>query len=505
MLDVNSKRIAKNTLLLYVRMLLTMIISLYTSRIVLDVLGVEDFGIYNIVAGVLVLFSFLETSLSSATQRFLNFYMGKADDRMIKKVFSTSLTIHMLLVFLTILLAETIGLWFLNTKLNIPENRIYAANWVYQLALVSTCLRIITIPYQSNIIANEKMSFYAYVGIGEGLLKLGFVLLLNKIAYDNLIMYTGALSILSFIVLLFFAVFNIINYSTTRYSFYWDNSLFKEILSFAGWGLFGQLANIGSIQGANILLNLFFSVTLNAAMGIANAVSSAAYAFVSNFQMAFRPQIVKSYAANDREYFIKLIMNSSKYSYYLLLLLCVPIYLNIDYILDLWLVDVPEYAGIFCQLIILYLLVDSIQAPLWMAVHATGKIRNYQVLMGSLTLLNIPTSYLLLLNGFSPPTVILARIIYNIVTYVARINYLREHLNFPSIKYTSVVLGKAFFVTILSFLGIFAISELFRLPSGSIIFITMNCLIVLLTIAFFGLSKDDKNLILYYLKKYINE
>ncbi|MBM3456696.1 MAG: lipopolysaccharide biosynthesis protein, partial [Bacteroidetes bacterium] len=236
MLDVNSKRIAKNTLLLYVRMLLTMIISLYTSRIVLDVLGVEDFGIYNIVAGVLVLFSFLETSLSSATQRFLNFYMGKADDRMIKKVFSTSLTIHMLLVFLTILLAETIGLWFLNTKLNIPENRIYAANWVYQLALVSTCLRIITIPYQSNIIANEKMSFYAYVGIGEGLLKLGFVLLLNKIAYDNLIMYTGVLSILSFIVLLFFAVFNIINYSTTRYSFYWDNSLFKEILSFAGWG-----------------------------------------------------------------------------------------------------------------------------------------------------------------------------------------------------------------------------------------------------------------------------
>lgn len=500
-MDLNSKRIAKNTLVLYVRMLVTKLISLYIARIVLDVLGVEDFGIYNIVAGVLVLFSFLEVSLTTATQRFLNFYMGKEDNTMVKRVFSLSLTIHILLAVLIIILAETIGLWFLNTQLNIPENRISAANWVFQLALLSTCLRIIRIPYQSNIIANEKMSFYAYMGIIEVLLKLVFVLLFSKLTYDKLILYAGFLSMLSFIMLVLFAVFNIIHYSTTRYSLYWDKSLFKEMLGFSGWGLFGQLASVGSIQGANILLNLFFSVTLNAAMGIANAVSNAAYAFVSNFQMAFRPQIVKSYAANDREYFINLIMNASRYSYYLLLLLSVPIYFNIDYILGLWLVDVPEYAGIFCQLTILYLLVDSIQAPLWMAVHATGKIKNYQITMGSITLLNIPTSYMLLSYGFGPPVVLLVRVMYNIVTFVARVQYLKAHLNFPARRYLITLVFKALVVTSISVLSLFAILMLLKMSVGSFIFIVICILITLIVIILFGISRNHKNLIIsHYFK-----
>jgi len=502
MLDLNSKRIAKNTLVLYVRMLVTMIISLYIARIVLDVLGVEDFGIYNIVAGVLVLFSFLEVSLSSATQQFLNFYMGKADDRMVKKVFSTSLTMHMLLVFLTILFAETIGLWFLNTQLNIPENRIFAANWVFQLTLVSICLRIITIPYQSNIIANEKMQFYAYVGIFEVLLKLVFVLLLNRIAYDKLILYSSFHGILSIISLLFLVGYNISKYSITRFSFYWNKTLFKEMLSFSGWNILVQGANIGSIQGANILLNLFFSVTLNAAMGIANAVSSAAYAFVSNFQMAFRPQLVKSYAGNDREYFTNLTINASRYSYYLMLLLSVPIFFNIDYVLNIWLVDVPEYAGIFCQLIILYLLVDSVQAPLWMAYYATGKIKNYQITMGLIILLNIPTAYILLSYGFEPHVVLYVRVMYNIVTFVARVQYLKAHLNFPARQYLTTVVFKAIIVTSISVLSLFAILKLLKMSGGSFIFTVICILITLIVILLFGISRNDKNLIIsHFFKK----
>jgi O-antigen/teichoic acid export membrane protein len=492
MLDLDSRRIAKNTLVLYVRMLVTMIISLYVARIVLEVLGVEDFGIYNIIAGVIVLFSFLEASLSTATQRYINFYMGKDDIAMVKRVFSLSLTIHALLAIIVVLLAETIGIWFLNTQLNIPESRVDAANWVFQLTLLSTCLRIIRIPYQANIIANERMSFYAYMGILEVILKLLLVIILSKLAYDKLILYASIISLLSLIMLVSFVVYNLIYYSLTRYTYYWDKSLFKEILGFSGWSLFGQVASLSSIQGANILLNMFFSVTLNAAMGIASTVSAAAYAFISNYQIAFRPQIVKSYAANDREYFINLILSSSKYSYFLFLILSVPIYFNIEYILDLWLVNVPEYAGIFCQLIILYLLIDSIQAPLWIAIQARGDIRNYQLIMSSMVLFNLPISYYLLFSGYSAEVVLYVRVLINILTYCARILYLKIAMKLPVKKYMDEVFVKVLYVTSISFSLPYFINGLNIYHKNSLFHIVISLIIASFIVLLFGLKKNER-------------
>lgn len=436
--------------MLYFRMLLTMAVTLYTSMVVLKTLGVDDFGIYNIVGGVVVLFSFLNNAMSTATQRFLNFEMGRGAEGDVNRMFSMSMTAHLSIALIVVLLSETIGLWFLNTQLNIPADRMNAANWVYQFTILTFCIQIIRVPYNASIIAYEKMSFYAYISIIEVVLKLLIVFLLLLFGWDKLQLYAVLTCGVTFIILILYKLYCNKAFTTCRYSFFWDKSLYKKLMSFSGWSLFGSVANVGAQQGLNILLNIFFGVAINAAMGIANQVSSAVFGFVSNFQTAFNPQIVKSYAMNDREYFMNLIFQSSKFSYYLLLLLSIPLLICTDFILQVWLTNVPEYTAPFCRLIILFLLVDAISAPLWMSVQATGDIRNYQILIGSLILLNFPLAYLVLKLGYPPESVLIVRVLINLLTYVVRIFYLRSKIDLPSGKYIREVILVVSLVTLLA-------------------------------------------------------
>jgi O-antigen/teichoic acid export membrane protein len=467
-------------------------VSLYTSRIVLKALGVEDYGVYNIVGGIVAMFSFLNTAMSSATQRFLNFEMGRGDHEEVKKVFSMSMTTHISIALLVIIFGETIGLWFLNSQLNIPEDRMNAANWVYQFSILTFCIQIICVPYSATIIANEKMSFYAYISIIEVTLKLISVFVLLHIGWDKLKLYAALTCGVSLISLAVYRQYCTRVFNTCNYNYFWNAPLYKKLISFSGWSLFGSLANVGAQQGLNIFVNIFWGVTVNAAMGIANNVSTSMYGFVANFQTAFKPQIIKSYASNDRIYFMNLIFQASMFSYFLLFLLAVPVLISIDFILKIWLHIVPEHSASFCRLIILFLLIDAISSPLWMSVQATGKIRNYQILMSSLIFLNLPLAYIILKFGYPPESALIVRVIINLVTYITRIIYLRPRIGLPVRLYLHEVILPVSLVTIIALPLPLIVNQYFTDWSRFIITTIATLLSSLLCIYFLGLKKGEK-------------
>lgn len=446
----NNKRIAKNTLMLYVRMILIMLVSLYTSRVILKALGVEDFGLYNVVGGVVVLFTFINNAMVTSTQRFLNFEIGRNDIEEAQKVFSASLNIHFLIAGIFFLLAETVGLWFLNQYIQIPDGRETAANWVYQFSVIVSILNIVRSPYNAAIIAHEHMSFYAYVSIIEVILKLAIVYMVYLFA-DRLIAYAFLMMLVTLIVLGAYYIFCRKKYQICKYRFEYDKKRYLSLASFSGWSLFGSLANMGASQGINIILNMFFGVAVNAAMGIANQVNAAVYQFVSSFQTAFNPQIIKSYAAGDRTYFISLIMNTSRYSFLLLFLLALPIYICCPEILSIWLGTVPEYAVEFCRLMLLFLLIDAVQGPLWVSAQATGKIKNYQILMSVLILLNLPITYVLLVFFKNPEIALIVRVAVNFITAVARVIYLNHLYDFPIWIYMKEVIFRCLLVLLVAY------------------------------------------------------
>ena len=394
--ESNSKRIAKNTLLLYFRMILIMVVSLYTSRIILNELGVEDFGIYNLVAGVVILFSFLSNAMITATQRYLSIAIGKKDEKYIQAVFSTSLLSHFFLIFFIFLAAETIGLWLINAKLEIPADRMSATNFVYQLAILTTCVNIIRIPYNASIIANERMSFFAYVSIVETFLKLAVVWALAITPGDKLVIYSFLLLLVAIVIDIAYWYYCQRFLLANKFYLKTNKKLFVELTSFSVWNLFGGLADIGYKQGTNIILNLFWGVSINAVLGITNQIRNALVPFIGNLQLAVNPQMVKSYALGDYEYFKILVYRISKYSYFLMLIIVFPIIFNIDLILELWLKNPPEHTAIFAILTSVYCLVDSLTGPLWAAMQAGGKIKRFQIVTGICLLLNLPVSYLFL-------------------------------------------------------------------------------------------------------------
>lgn len=472
-----------------------MAVSLYTSRIVLNTLGVTDFGIYNIVGGVVVLFSFFNNAMSNATQRFLNFELGKKDFEQLKKVFSASLNVHISIAIIILILSETVGLWFVNTQLNLPTDRIGAANWVYQFSILTFMVGVIQVPYNATIIAHEQMSFFAYISIIEVSLKLVVVFLLQYIGFDKLNLYSVLIFAVSIIVITIYKLYCKKRYLSTRYSFIWDASLYKQLLSFSGWSLFGSVANVGKAQIINILLNIFHGVTVNAAMGITNQVSNALNGFVSNFQLAFNPQIVKSYAADERDYLMKLIFQTSKYSYFLLFFLSFPILLNMEYVLTIWLKSYPQYTVVFCQLTIIYLLIESISGPLWMSIHATGKIKKYNITISSVVLLNVPLSYILLKLEIVPYSVLWVNIGISILSLFVKFYFLKKLMNFPVIEFINKVILKILFVTILSFPVPYLVVKFIN--SGLVEFIIISlvcCIFVALSIFAMGIDKTERKI-----------
>ena len=500
----NNKRIAKNTAMLYIRMLLIMAVTLYTSRVVLEVLGVEDFGIYNIVGGVVVLFSFINNAMATATQRFLNFELGRNDIKEVGRIFSMSMTAHISIALLVLLLAETIGLWFLLTQMNIPDGRMNAAVWCYQFSILTTCVQIIRVPYNACIIAYERMSFYAYISILEVILKLLIVFLLSIGGFDKLILYSILMFLVTVAVCYAYKIVCNRNFNISRYSFFWDKILYKKLMSFSGWSLFGSAANVGAQQGLNILLNIFCGVTVNAAMGIANQVSHAVYSFVSNFQVAFNPQIVKSYASGDKAYFERLIFQASKFSFFLLFIISLPFLLKCDFVLSVWLKEVPEYAVPFTQLILIFLMIDAISAPLWISVQAMGNIRNYQILMSFLILLNLPLGYLVLYCGLKPESVLVIRVLVNVVTYIVRIGYLKRRIAFPVWQYMKEVLGISLLVAILSTPIPLFINKLYPSWQGFVITTIVSIFCVLTVTFFVGFTKAEKVYVQNIIRRKLN-
>lgn len=448
MISFDNRRIAKNTLALYVRMGVTMLVSLFTSRVVLQTLGVEDFGIYNVVGGVVVLFSFLNAAMSSATQRFLNFELGRKDFAQVGRVFSMSMSVHFAIAGAVLLLAETLGLWFLNAQLNIPAERMAAANWVYQFSVASTLLGIMLVPYNATIIAYERMTFYAWASIATTFLRLGIVYLLVIGNADKLVLYAA----LTFAVGVLMQIVHVVYCRrafprTAIYRPFRDKKLFRELVSFSGWSLFGGVANMANSQGINMVMNIFCGVGVNAAMGIANQVNAAVYQFVGNFQTAFNPQIVKLYSAGNHDAFIRLIFRASKFSYFLMLLLALPLMLNAEFVLSVWLGDVPAHATAFARWTLVFLLADALAGPLWISVQATGKIRNYQLVVSAFIFANLPLCVLLLRFGFAPEWVLACRAFINFTILFWRVFYLRGKVGLPSWKYLREVVGKVLCVS----------------------------------------------------------
>lgn len=448
----NTKRIAKNTLMLYVRMLFGMLVSLYTSRVVLQALGVEDYGIYNVVGGVVTMFSLLSGALSAAVSRFLTFELGRNDLVRLRKVFSSALCVHALLALVVLVLSETLGLWFLNCQMNIPADRMIAANWVFQFSLFSFLLGLFSVPYNASIISHERMGIFAFVGIGDTLLQLGIVLFIafGGICSDKLIVYASLLVVKGMLFQLFYFYYCRKSFKECRFKLSLDKQLLKEMTGFAGWNFIGASSAILRDQGGNILLNLFYGPALNAARGVANQVSNAIGSFVGNFMIALNPQITKSYAAAEYGYTFSLIFRGARFSYYLLLWLALPVLLNTQYILSIWLNVVPEHTILFVQLVLVFSMCETISNPLITVMLATGKIRNYQIVVGGLQMMNFPLSYIFLKMGFLPEIIVMVAISLSLICLGARLILLRDMIQLPVARFLRHVCGNIIVVTILS-------------------------------------------------------
>lgn len=503
-IQTNNKRIAKNTLLLYFRSILLILISLYTSRIILQSLGVSDYGIYNVVGGVVTMFTMISSSMAGASQRFITYALGEGDFEGLKKVFCTSMTLHIIIGALVLLLIEIFGVWFLYAKLNIPTERLDVAFWVLQLSIATLFVNIISVPYNSVIIAHEKMSAFAYISILEAVLKLfiAFALLWSPI--DRLILYSILMFLTALLIRIIYTVYCQHLFEETRkVRLGIEHGLFKEMFSFAGWNLFGSGSLLLRNQGVDILLNLFFGVTVNAAKGICNQVQSAVYQFVSNFQTAVNPQLTISVAQNDFERTHSLISKGGRFSFYMLSLFAVPLIVAAPEVLSIWLVEVPDYTVVFIRWTLIYLLLDSLSRFLITAVLAYGKIKIYQIVVGGTKLLTLPLVYVWLLLGGSPLTGILANIIIEGAC-------LCQRLYFNS-KYNGLSWHSYLFNTVFPCWAIFTVtiipSYLIRLYASTNIFILIvsSLLITTLVICLLGLKRDERQMVLAKATSMINK
>lgn len=449
----NNKRIAKNTMLLYIRMMFTMAVSLFTSRVVLNTLGVEDYGINNVVGGIVTMFSVLSGSLSASISRFITFELGKNNMKRLKAVFSTGVNIQLGMSLLIIVLAEAVGIWFLNTKMNIPADRLDAANWVFQCAILTFVLNLLSVPYNAAIIAHEKMSAFAYISVVEVTLKLIIVYMLTISPFDRLKTYAVLLLGVGAIIRFIYGFYCKKHFEECTYYFVYNKPLLKEMTGFAGWNFLGNGAYMLNTQGVNILMNMYFGVAVNAARGVATQVDAALKQFVNNFTTAVNPQITKSYAQGDLDYMHKLVCRSAKYSAFLMMFFAVPIILETNTILTIWLKNPPAYAAIFLQWIMISSFVDTVLAnSLVTSMLATGKIKRYQIIVTTIGCVVFPLSWIAFELGLPPQTgYVIYFIIYSILIYV-RLYLLKDMIKMPIRLYAKQVLARVIPVLIVCFI-----------------------------------------------------
>lgn len=500
-----NKQIAKNTAILYMRMLLILGINLYISRVTLDILGIDDFGIYNVVGGFILMFGFLNNAMATASARFIAFEQGRGEINRQSEVFSTSILIHIAIAVAILLLLETIGLWFVNAKMSISPERMGAANWVFQSAIFSFVCNILMVPYSSSVIAHEKMSFYAVISLFDAFLKLAIVFVLPFILYDKLTSYSILLFAISLIDFILYRTYCKRKFNECRFHIQKDFRLFKEMLSFAGWSFVGNLGISSKDYGVNVVLNLFCGTAVNAARGVAYQVTNAINGFVSNFQTAVTPQITKRYAGGEIESMSNLVFSSAKYSFFLLSLIVIPVLARTNYILNLWLVSVPEYSSMFLQLALIMGLINSMYGPISTAMLATGKIKVYQIAVCAILFLDLPISYVLLKHGATPYSVMYVAIVSAFVALVARLILLCTKVDIHIKQFMVKVIVRCYIVFLFMMSVPYVINK--YIPQsflGLVIIVLTSFVWSILIIYFLGLNKTEKSFITEKIKQFTN-
>ena len=493
--STSNKRLAKNTIVLYLRLLFTMAVQLYTSRLVLQALGVEDYGIYNVVGGVIAMLNFVNMSLSNANSRFIAVEIGLGSKHNLENLFSCIMSIHWLFAALILVFAETLGLWFVMTQLVIPHERMTAAIWVYQSAVLTSIVTIISSPYNGLIIAHEKMSAFALISIFDAISKFIVAVLLFYSPVDRLVLYSVLYVVIQLIIRLIYMIYCKKNFEESSYHFTWDKTISKKILSFAGWTLTGNVSVMGYTQGINILLNLFFGAVVNAARGISVQVQAAARMFFTGFQTAVNPQIIKSYAQKDFDRLHTLVFMSSRFSFYLMLLVSIPLCMHTEYILQLWLGEVPEYTVDFVRIMLIVGLINTLQNPTMIALHATGNIKKVQIIESSLLLSVVPFAYLFLKIFHISPVMVFA--VYLVIEFLTQ--FVRVYLIYPMIKlsvtdYFRMVLRPIAIVSIVSAIisctirKFIIVYDLWMLLFA----ITLYVVVVAIIVFFLGLNNSER-------------
>jgi len=503
--EADNRRIAKNTIVLYMRMIVMMLVGFYTSRVVLATLGIDDSGIYNVVGGVVSMFAFLNSAMVGVSQRYITFALGQNDSDRLGKTFNTCVTMHLVIAGIVLVFAEVIGLWLLNHKLVIPADRMNAAFWVFQASMVSTFVMMISVPYNGAIIAHEKMDAFAYISLLEAFAKLGIVFIVAAAKnLDSLIFYAFLLLAVQVCIRFTYQIYCRTHFKECRYRFFSDKGQFKEMLSFGGWNLFGSLASVAMNQGVNILLNMFFGPAVNAARMTSTQVENTVNGFVTNFQTAMNPQIIKTYASNDRDRMHTLVCASGRYSFFLLLLIALPLMLEIEPLLDIWLKVVPDHTANFLRLIMVINLFNTPSGAINISNQATGRVRNVQTIVGSIFLLVIPLAYLALKVSDTPESVYLVMFLIVMTAQAVRLGIVSKQIGMKISDYARKVYWPMLKTGIpASAIGI-GIYLLF--PEKSLLHFLIVCAVTTIgtvaSVYLLGIGKDERSTVVEKVKSF---
>lgn len=507
MSGIDNKRIAKNTIALYIRMLLIMLIALYTSRVVLQNLGVIDYGIYNVVAGFVTMLSFLNLALSNSTQRFIIYYIGKGDENQLERVFSTAMISHILLGVIIAVVCEIVGLWYIHNVMVLPLERLDAALYAFHFAVISLFFGIVTVPYYADIIAHEKMSVYAAVSIIEALLRLGIAFVISVSSYDRLFFYAGLMMAAHVLIQLTYRQYSKIHFKEARFKYSFNRALFKEMMSFTGWTVIGNLAFTLHSQGTNMLLNYFFGPVVNTARGLAMQVQNSMIQFCNSFQTSVNPQIIKNYASGQIKEMNKLILRSSKISFFLLYFITLPLIFETETILSIWLKEVPAHLVIFVQLSAFISMMTALANPLGTAVSATGNIKTYQIVIGGILLLNIPCSFVLLKIGLAPYFVYIIQLIIECAALLTRLSLFNKLISLSFFEYLKTVLFRIAATLPVCCILLYLFKSCIHLNSVvELIIVTLFSWVVsAIIIWMLGLTKDERLMLINFAKSKIDD
>ena len=501
----NNKRIAKNTIFLSIRMLFSMAVSLYTTRAILEILGVTDFGIYNVVGGVIVFLGFLNQTMSTTTARFITTALGKGDQDYLHGIFCMSMNFHMILSILTLIVGETIGLWIVSEKLIIPADRMPAAMWLYQASILSACIGILNVPYNSTIIAHERMGAFAYISIMQVIAKLLIVLVLPFFMCDRLILFSLLMVIVSIIIQVAYWQYSYRAFEEVKYKPIWNNAIWKDIIGFTSWNISCDLAFMCNTQGLNILLNIFFGPIVNVARGIAVQIESIMRQFVGNFQTAINPQITKKYAGGQIDESLYLVLRVSRFCFYIIMLMGIPLYFEIEYLLKVWLGNIPEYTISFAKITILMVVIDGLSNPLHLLIYASGKVKTYQIILSSIYLIFLPLSYCLIkFYSVSPEVILTMLLLFKTVMVGVRIKRINSIVGMKIQQYLTEVLFPIVLCLFLAVIVPIVITVLFEQSFirfvGTTVFAVLSSLQI---IYFVGLRISERELVKQYVKKIV--